>query len=183
MTDEARSGSGHEVQPILELQHRWVEALLKADTAMLETILVDPRSRSRCRQGSLPSPSLLSHGTTTTARPQRGRPQSDKPPPKHHKVLLVLRSPSKHQQDQGTHSGNATINSEGDEGGVEIMLPKVAHQKGYTRISRDARKIPAPIASEVTAPAALCSIFGISSSAAPAMTGVAIRNEKCAASL
>jgi hypothetical protein len=29
------------MQPILELQHRWVEALVKADTAALDAILVD----------------------------------------------------------------------------------------------------------------------------------------------
>jgi hypothetical protein len=33
--------SGDAVQPILELQHRWVEALVKADTAALDAILVD----------------------------------------------------------------------------------------------------------------------------------------------
>jgi hypothetical protein len=33
--------SGDTVQPILELQHRWVEALLKADPAALDMILVD----------------------------------------------------------------------------------------------------------------------------------------------
>ena len=38
---EARSQANRAVQPILEVQHRWVEALLKADTAALDTILVD----------------------------------------------------------------------------------------------------------------------------------------------
>jgi uncharacterized protein DUF4440 len=37
--DAVRSGSA--VQPILEVQRRWVEALLKADTAILDTILED----------------------------------------------------------------------------------------------------------------------------------------------
>jgi len=32
---------GDAAQPMLDLQHRWVEALLKADTATLDTILVD----------------------------------------------------------------------------------------------------------------------------------------------
>src|SRR5690348_9651924 len=36
MTDEGKSVSEHSVQPILELQHRWVEALLEADIAVLD---------------------------------------------------------------------------------------------------------------------------------------------------
>ena len=41
MTHRAKKVSDHPVQPILDLQHRWVEALLKADTAVLEAILED----------------------------------------------------------------------------------------------------------------------------------------------
>ena len=41
MIDAGKSGSEHMVQPILEVQHRWVEALLKADTAILDRILED----------------------------------------------------------------------------------------------------------------------------------------------
>jgi hypothetical protein len=39
--DAAKSGSERAVQPILELQHRWVEALLKRDTEALDAVLVD----------------------------------------------------------------------------------------------------------------------------------------------
>src|ERR1700676_962211 len=41
MAGRAKKVSEHPVQPILDLQHRWVEALVKADTAALETILPD----------------------------------------------------------------------------------------------------------------------------------------------
>ena len=39
MTGRGQERSGDEAQPILELQHRWVEALLKADIAALDAIL------------------------------------------------------------------------------------------------------------------------------------------------
>ena len=39
--DARKSGSEPAVQAILEFQHRWVEALLKADTATLDAILQD----------------------------------------------------------------------------------------------------------------------------------------------
>jgi len=39
--DAAKSRSERAVKPILEIQHRWVEALVKADTAALDAILVD----------------------------------------------------------------------------------------------------------------------------------------------
>ena len=41
MTHRAQEASGDAVQPILDVQHRWVEALLKADPAALDMILVD----------------------------------------------------------------------------------------------------------------------------------------------
>ena len=41
MTPRAKRVSGDPVQPILELQHRWVEALLKADTEALDALLED----------------------------------------------------------------------------------------------------------------------------------------------
>jgi hypothetical protein len=41
MTSRGQELSGDEMQSILDLQHRWVEALVKADTAALDTILVD----------------------------------------------------------------------------------------------------------------------------------------------
>jgi hypothetical protein len=41
MADRAKKVSGDAVQPILEVQQQWVEALVKADTAMLDAILVD----------------------------------------------------------------------------------------------------------------------------------------------
>jgi hypothetical protein len=43
MTHRAKKVSDDPVQPILDLQHRWVEALLKADTldAILEDTYVD----------------------------------------------------------------------------------------------------------------------------------------------
>ena len=41
MARRAKRVSEHPVQPILDLQHRWVEALVKADTTALDTILVD----------------------------------------------------------------------------------------------------------------------------------------------
>jgi Domain of unknown function (DUF4440) len=41
MTHRAKKVSGDPVQPILDLQHRWVEALVKADAAALGVILVD----------------------------------------------------------------------------------------------------------------------------------------------
>jgi hypothetical protein len=41
MTRPGKELSGDAVQPILDLQHRWVEALVKADTATLDDILVD----------------------------------------------------------------------------------------------------------------------------------------------
>jgi hypothetical protein len=41
MSRRAKRVSGHPVRPILDLQHRWVEALVKADTAALDAILVD----------------------------------------------------------------------------------------------------------------------------------------------
>ena len=41
MARRAKRVSEHPVQPILDLQHRWVEALVKADTAALDPILVD----------------------------------------------------------------------------------------------------------------------------------------------
>ena len=39
MTHRAQEASGDAVQPILDVQHRWVEALLKADPAALDMIL------------------------------------------------------------------------------------------------------------------------------------------------
>jgi hypothetical protein len=41
MTHGARELSADAAQPILDLQRRWVEALVKADTAALDAILVD----------------------------------------------------------------------------------------------------------------------------------------------
>ena len=41
MTRPGNELSRDALQPILDLQHRWVEALLKADTGALEAILVD----------------------------------------------------------------------------------------------------------------------------------------------
>jgi hypothetical protein len=41
MTHRGKELSGDAAQPILDLQHRWVAALVKADTGTLETILVD----------------------------------------------------------------------------------------------------------------------------------------------
>ena len=41
MTDRAKKEPGEAVQAILGIQHRWVEALIKADTAALDAILVD----------------------------------------------------------------------------------------------------------------------------------------------
>jgi hypothetical protein len=41
MIDAGKGGAEHAVQPILEVQHRWVEALVKADVATLDDILVD----------------------------------------------------------------------------------------------------------------------------------------------
>ena len=41
MIDPAKSGSEHAAQPILDLQRRWVESLLKSDTKALDAILVD----------------------------------------------------------------------------------------------------------------------------------------------
>jgi len=39
--DQERELSGDVAQPMLDLQHRWVAALVKADIAALDTILVD----------------------------------------------------------------------------------------------------------------------------------------------
>ena len=41
MIDATKGRSDRAVQPILDVQHRWVEALVKADTAALNAILVD----------------------------------------------------------------------------------------------------------------------------------------------
>ena len=41
MTGRGKERSGDAAQPMLDLQHRWVEALVKADTAALDTILLD----------------------------------------------------------------------------------------------------------------------------------------------
>ena len=41
MVHRATNEPEADVQPILEIQHRWVEALVKADTAALDAILVD----------------------------------------------------------------------------------------------------------------------------------------------
>jgi hypothetical protein len=41
MTHQENELSGDVAQPMLDLQRRWVEALLKADTGTLDTILVD----------------------------------------------------------------------------------------------------------------------------------------------
>ena len=41
MTRRGKERSGDAAQPMLDLQRRWVEALVKADTAALDTILVD----------------------------------------------------------------------------------------------------------------------------------------------
>ena len=41
MTHQEKELSGDAAQPLLDLQHRWVEALVKADTAALDAILVD----------------------------------------------------------------------------------------------------------------------------------------------
>ena len=41
MTHRAKKVSDDPVQPILDLQHRWVEALLKTDTEALDAILED----------------------------------------------------------------------------------------------------------------------------------------------
>jgi hypothetical protein len=39
--DATKGTSENAVQPILDVQHRWVEALITADTAALDAILVD----------------------------------------------------------------------------------------------------------------------------------------------
>ena len=41
MIDATKGRSENAVQPILDVQHRWVEALITADTAALDAILVD----------------------------------------------------------------------------------------------------------------------------------------------
>ena len=41
MTHRPPKESGDAVQPILDVQHRWVEALVRGDTAALDMILVD----------------------------------------------------------------------------------------------------------------------------------------------
>jgi hypothetical protein len=41
MPHQGNELSGDAAQPILDLQHRWVAALVKADTGALDTILVD----------------------------------------------------------------------------------------------------------------------------------------------
>ena len=41
MTRRGKELAGDAAHPLLDLQHRWVEALVKADTAALDTILVD----------------------------------------------------------------------------------------------------------------------------------------------
>jgi hypothetical protein len=41
MTQRAKKRSDNPAQPILDLQHRWVEALLKADTDALDALLED----------------------------------------------------------------------------------------------------------------------------------------------
>jgi ketosteroid isomerase-like protein len=41
MADRVKTVSGDAVQDIFDVQHQWVEALVKADTAMLDAILVD----------------------------------------------------------------------------------------------------------------------------------------------
>jgi hypothetical protein len=41
MADRAKKVSGDAVQDIFDVQHQWVEALVKADTAMLDAILAD----------------------------------------------------------------------------------------------------------------------------------------------
>jgi hypothetical protein len=41
MTHQEKELSGDAAQPMLDLQHRWVAALVKADTGALDTILVD----------------------------------------------------------------------------------------------------------------------------------------------
>jgi hypothetical protein len=41
MADRAKIMSGDAAQPMLDLQHRWVVALVEADTRALDTILVD----------------------------------------------------------------------------------------------------------------------------------------------
>jgi hypothetical protein len=41
MTHQEKELSGNAAQPILDLQHRWVAALAKADIGALDTILVD----------------------------------------------------------------------------------------------------------------------------------------------
>jgi hypothetical protein len=59
MTPRAKKVSGDPVQPILELQHRWVEALVRADTATLDAILEDTyvdTDESGCR---LDKPAIL----------------------------------------------------------------------------------------------------------------------------
>jgi Domain of unknown function (DUF4440) len=41
MTHQEKELSGNAAQPMLDLQHRWVVALVEADTRALDTILVD----------------------------------------------------------------------------------------------------------------------------------------------
>ena len=41
MTDRAKNPLEDAAQPILDVQHRWVDALVKADTTALDRILVD----------------------------------------------------------------------------------------------------------------------------------------------
>jgi hypothetical protein len=41
MPDRAKKMRGDAVRPILEMQHRWIEALVNADTAALDALLVD----------------------------------------------------------------------------------------------------------------------------------------------
>ena len=59
MTHRAKKVSGDPVQPILDLQHRWVEALVKADAAVLDAILVDSYADTDESGSRLDKPGIL----------------------------------------------------------------------------------------------------------------------------
>ena len=59
MTHRAKKVSDDPVQPILDLQHRWVETLLKADTEALDAILEDTYVETDESGSRLNKPAIL----------------------------------------------------------------------------------------------------------------------------
>jgi hypothetical protein len=73
MADRVKTVSGDAVQDIFDVQHQWVEALVKADTAMLDAILVDSYVDTDEGGSRLDRPVSLRHSNQAISSWRRSR--------------------------------------------------------------------------------------------------------------